>query len=298
VDSTVLNNLRSRSIPKLGDAPNYSRIKVDVSDNRIEEPLIDIRNLNISGSNYYNSYWNPPYHHTAPYSISDLFVRKEVANKLIAINSKLRQTGLELHIWDAYRPIALQNYFFRVWMPDFFERQHPEKGIDWAKKETAKFWAPGATDIGSILLYPPPHGTGGAIDLTIRVINGFIIEMGGLFDDLCDRSRSDFFELTPPTNFTENEAQKNRRILYNVMVDEGFVPHPLEWWHFSYGDRLWAATTGIRSFYSYANIENLDLHVDRHSITCHEALGKRCIILNSLSHGECGTGQPVNQPDS
>lgn len=25
------------------------------------------------------------------------------------------------------------------------------------------------------------------------------------------------------------------------MTEEGFVNYPAEWWHFSYGDKMWAA---------------------------------------------------------
>ena len=34
---------------------------------------------------------------------------------------------------------------------------------------------------------------------------------------------------------------KNRKILYDAMINAGFVNYPLEWWHYSYGDRMWAA---------------------------------------------------------
>jgi D-alanyl-D-alanine dipeptidase len=34
------------------------------------------------------------------------------------------------------------------------------------------------------------------------------------------------------------------------MTEEGFVGHPEEWWHFSWGDQLWSALSGIRpAFY-------------------------------------------------
>jgi D-alanyl-D-alanine dipeptidase len=32
----------------------------------------------------------------------------------------------------------------------------------------------------------------------------------------------------------------NRRLLHNTMTDAGFVNLPSEWWHFDYGDQLWA----------------------------------------------------------
>ena len=31
-----------------------------------------------------------------------------------------------------------------------------------------------------------------------------------------------------------------RNLLKEIMVKYEFVQHPNEWWHFSYGDQLWA----------------------------------------------------------
>jgi len=31
-----------------------------------------------------------------------------------------------------------------------------------------------------------------------------------------------------------------RNLLKDVMLSSGFSQHPNEWWHFSYGDQLWA----------------------------------------------------------
>tara|TARA_B100000212_G_scaffold75249_1_gene53229 strand:+ start:321 stop:476 length:156 start_codon:yes stop_codon:yes gene_type:complete len=33
-----------------------------------------------------------------------------------------------------------------------------------------------------------------------------------------------------------------RNLLKQVMLKFEFVQHPCEWWHFSYGDQLWAWT--------------------------------------------------------
>ena len=40
------------------------------------------------------------------------------------------------------------------------------------------------------------------------------------------------------------EARANRRLLHWLMTEEGFAGHPDEWWHFSWGDQMWAALTG------------------------------------------------------
>ena len=45
-------------------------------------------------------------------------------------------------------------------------------------------------------------------------------------------------------SFSDEEARANRRLLHWLMVEEGFAGHPDEWWHFSWGDQMWAALTG------------------------------------------------------
>ncbi len=35
------------------------------------------------------------------------------------------------------------------------------------------------------------------------------------------------------------EIQSNRELLLSGMLFAGFAPLATEWWHFSYGDRLW-----------------------------------------------------------
>ena len=42
------------------------------------------------------------------------------------------------------------------------------------------------------------------------------------------------------------EAEKNRKILNNALSEVGFVNYPSEWWHYSFGDRLWAKLTGSK----------------------------------------------------
>ena len=44
--------------------------------------------------------------------------------------------------------------------------------------------------------------------------------------------------------YTKHQVFQNRRsLLFSVMEQAGFVQHPNEWWHFSYGDQLWAWTS-------------------------------------------------------
>lgn len=64
--------------------------------------------------------------------------------------------------------------------------------------------------------------------------------MGTLFDDFTDRAWTDHFE-----NYEDNEdVRKNRRLLYNAMIEAGFTNLSSEWWHYDYGDKFWAYFTG------------------------------------------------------
>ena len=41
-----------------------------------------------------------------------------------------------------------------------------------------------------------------------------------------------------------NEARHHRKILAAALAEAGLVNYPTAWWHWSYGDRYWAFTTG------------------------------------------------------
>jgi len=81
------------------------------------------------------------------------------------------------------------------------------------------------------------HQTGGAIDVTLIDNNGSRIDMGTTLTDFGEKVHTD-------SDLIIKKQKENRRILYNAMTSVGFVNYPLEWWHYSYGDRMWAAYSG------------------------------------------------------
>ncbi|PCI19579.1 dipeptidase [Candidatus Wolfebacteria bacterium] len=83
----------------------------------------------------------------------------------------------------------------------------------------------------------PPHSTGGAVDVMLAYSDGTEVEMGG------EIGKSGGKTWTASDGLTEEE-EKNRKILLDVMEQAGFINYPGEWWHYSYGDRMWAAYTG------------------------------------------------------
>jgi D-alanyl-D-alanine dipeptidase len=104
-----------------------------------------------------------------------------------------------------------------------------------------KYWAAPSAGGAS----PSPHSTGGAVDLTLRFrATGQPLFMGGLFDDVTEDAWTDAFEQKPIGSMSDEEARANRRILYWVMAEAGFANNPTEWWHYSWGDQMWAKLRG------------------------------------------------------
>lgn len=73
------------------------------------------------------------------------------------------------------------------------------------------------------------------------------LNMGTDFDYFGPEAATTYFEdqaKTRTLTASENEALMNRRFLYTVMKSAGFSNYPEEWWHWSYGDSMDAASVG------------------------------------------------------
>jgi D-alanyl-D-alanine dipeptidase len=182
----------------------------------------------------------------APYGDrSPFWVRQGILEKLQKSQVYLQtiRPDWKIAIFDAYRPIPVQQF-----MVDYSFMQLAEsKGLeinslseeqkDALMEEVMKFWAMPSHDPKM----PPPHSTGAAIDVTLyeHSPEGMIpVEMGSPIDEISDRSLPNYF--TSFRNAQAVEFHRNRDLLNQVMTHSGLVRHPNEWWHFSYGDQLWA----------------------------------------------------------
>ena len=82
------------------------------------------------------------------------------------------------------------------------------------------------------------HQTGGAVDLTMYELStGENLDMGTAYKEHNNKTATNASGLS-------DQQQANRMRLKKVMEDEGFVNYPAEWWHYSYGDKMWAAYRG------------------------------------------------------
>jgi D-alanyl-D-alanine dipeptidase len=230
-----------QSAARLARKDFRKRIPIRRDNELFGEAVGEARDFGLNGANYYASAFNPPYWQPIAGATDKLFLRRTVAEKLRKVNARANQAGLELFLFDAWRPKAVQAYFHDVWMPRELKRRDPTLEGARLTEEVERYWAAPSTDAES----PAPHATGAAVDLTLRWKGGETLWMGSLFDDATALAARDRFESLTPDNFSfsDQEAQANRRLLHWLMTEEGFAGHPEEWWHFSWGDQLWAALT-------------------------------------------------------
>lgn len=157
-------------------------------------------------------------------------IRKKVLFKLYKIADRLPD-GVNLLILQTYRSKSMMNEKWEQVINEI-TAENPEIGRHEAIK-LAKFKAEDPKNsIGG-------HTTGGAIDVALCNDNGVMFDFGTRFHEYSTAT------WTKSRHITKAQA-KNRRTLVRVMRRQGFVNFPAEWWHFSYGDRTWAAYKGKR----------------------------------------------------
>ncbi|GMU19546.1 MAG: D-alanyl-D-alanine dipeptidase [Candidatus Babeliales bacterium] len=140
------------------------------------------------------------------YSSSVCLVHKNTAHALQAVQNELRSLKLGLKIWDGYRSLAAQQ---KLW--DVCALQYPDE------KEREKYVV-NPKDGGR-------HTRGTAVDVTLVDAKGNELLMPTGFDDFSPRA------WTADTSCCA-EAQKNRKLLHDIMRKHGFEPIKTEWWHF------------------------------------------------------------------
>lgn len=258
---------RKRPLPDFSRARELRRGSrqhpIDLDHPLSAEKLVDIvGGFGIAGENYYHKMeGNPPYNVRMRGSISALLLRESVAKRLFVVNERLRKSGIELFVYDAFRPVEMQDICYLEWMPNDVRMRHPEWDEDRVSEEVRKFWGRGSDESGKVDPFSPPfHSTGGAADLMARDCrSGLLLPLGAGFDDFSETERAftDHYENLRSSGkiltLDEEFALGNRRMLYWVFSEEGFVNNPNEMWHFGLYDQLWAALREEKTaFYSVA----------------------------------------------
>jgi D-alanyl-D-alanine dipeptidase len=114
-----------------------------------------------------------------------------------------------------------------------FETMFPDMAPDRLQALLEDFSAP--PDVPAV---PPPHSTGGAMDLHLLDERG---EMVDLISPFTMEQTVDVGAWDAPVS---EAARRNRDILKAILESEGITNYPGEFWHWSYGDQGWAHRGG------------------------------------------------------
>jgi len=156
-------------------------------------------------------------------------LRTSVRDRLVQAANSLPD-GYKLLIVTAYRPITMQRELYRNRLRQM-AKAHPFQMIflHWRWKRIVRQYTspPGGSS----------HQCGAAIDVTILDKDGNRLDMGTSFNDFGEKVHT-------YSSLISDEQKKNRMMILELMAGVGFVNYPMEWWHYSYGDRMWAAYSG------------------------------------------------------
>lgn len=141
------------------------------------------------------------------YPSARCLLRRPVAQALARVQKKLRAQGMQLLVWDCYRPFAVQEAFWQL-VPDSRYVARPVR-------------QDGRPVKGS------KHNRGAAIDLTLADKSGTPLLMPTDHDDFSERAHRGARDVP-------EEARQNAALLERAMSAEDFVGIATEWWHFDH----------------------------------------------------------------
>ena len=161
-----------------------------------------------------------------------VMLRGKVVRLLLEARRELSKS-CRFKILDAWRSEQAQQGMFNRFIQEVKQR-NPSWDNKQIHHEVLKFAAPVMHDPQK----PPPHSTGGAVDLTIVDETGNELLMGKDPVNLSQESFVNFYN--GRQSIVEQEFHENRQILRRILVSVGFAPNENEWWHFDYGNQRWA----------------------------------------------------------
>jgi len=185
------------------------------------EPLVDVTNFGFV--------LEPVYYIAGLSSAPEILLRKSVAIRLATARDQIAPFNFK--IWDGWRSREVQHKIYLKYWKEL-KAEHPQWPEDRLHMQMRAYVGV-ATDPNSI----PLHSTGGAVDLTIVDGKGFELDMGTKFDHFGPNAAALYYE-----NIEGNELiRDNRRLLRNPLSKVEFRFDEDEWWHFDYGNQIWAS---------------------------------------------------------
>ena len=137
--------------------------------------------------------------HQRLYPRAKVFLHRDAARAIAAVQADLARQGLGLKVFDGYRPLSVQQ---RMWDLIRDERYVSNPAVNRGR-----------------------HTRGTAVDGTLVDAKGRELPMGTGYDDFSEKAHTNFAALP-------ESVKRNRARLAAVMTRHGFEAYPFEWWHF------------------------------------------------------------------
>lgn len=178
----------------------------------------------------------------AGYQAAECVLTREAASALHHAQQKLLAKNLSLKVYDCYRPQRAVNDFTH-WGRDQTQQQMKAEFYPRIDKKTFSI-------LGYVAMLSG-HSRGSTLDVTIVKLplqkpTGFLrgqalkacfapigvrygdssIDMGSGYDCMDPIAHGDY-------PYIHQTARHNRLLLRQVMLQQGFMPYPVEWWHFT-----------------------------------------------------------------
>lgn len=159
------------------------------------------------------------------------FMRKGLYDRLVAADAALRPGGHRLMILEGWRAPHIQRRMYLA-VERRFRATYPELCEEALREIVETFSAPMNVEV------PPPHTTGGAVDLALSTLAGERLDVTAPFH-VYDEAAYPF-----DTPGLDPEIRGLRDVMAEALVGAGVTNYPSEYWHWSYGDQGWAYRGG------------------------------------------------------
>ncbi len=157
----------------------------------------------------------------------ETLLRLSAAEKLRDANLDLIKQGYRIQVIEGWRaPLIQTRMYASTWAR--LKRQNPEWSDTKLRRTVNQFTAPLNPRV------PPPHTTGGAMDLTLTNLDGEALDVTSPYKQ---HDFNGFFFDAPLLSRT---ARRHRDLLADALIAQGLTNYPSEYWHWSYGDQGWA----------------------------------------------------------
>jgi D-alanyl-D-alanine dipeptidase len=216
--TSIISAALQRPIKRIGNDPSLISA---VPIRECGEPLVEVP--------HEAGLWTAAaYHARGIRSAPDQVMVREGVLVRLREAASLLPTGTGLLLWDGLRTLGTQ-----AEIVEDFRAGLPEEDRD---ATVAKYLALPPASEQEFRENPPPHTTGGAVDLTLCDQQGRPLDMGADFDEFDDIAWLAHFE--DPASSEDPLAdlyRERRRLLYWAMIGAGFSPYPWEYWHYEFG---------------------------------------------------------------